>query len=147
MRRIQGREKEKMKIALCDDQKIVLEELQEWIEKYFVSHQLQAEVLTFSKPSEMFQYMNTESVDLIFLDLVFENEEEDGIKWAKRIKTQYPNAVIIILTAYENRYKEGFEARAFRFMTKPIIEQELFEYLKVAPTARSSRERLLSSGL
>ncbi len=132
MRRIQGREKEKMKIALCDDQKIVLEELQEWIEKYFISNQLQAEVLTFSKPSEMFQYMNTESVDLIFLDLVFENEEEDGIKWAKRIKTQYPNAVIIILTAYENRYKEGFEARAFRFMTKPIIEQELFEYLKVA---------------
>ena len=121
-----------MKIALCDDQKIVLEELQGWIERYYELNQLHAEFLTFSKPSELFQYMKTGSIDLIFLDLVFGNEQEDGIIWAKRIKAQHPNAIIIILTAYENRYKEGFEARAFRFMTKPIIEKELFEYLKVA---------------
>lgn len=121
-----------MKIALCDDQRNVLVELQEWIEKYCEKNQLQAEFLPFSKPSELFQYMNKERVDLIFLDLEFEDEEEDGIRWAKKIKTQYPNSIIIILTAYENRYKEGFEARAFRFMTKPIVEKELFEYLKVS---------------
>lgn len=121
-----------MKIALCDDNKIFLAELQERIEKYYYSKQLQAEFFTFSKPSELFQHMNMENVDIIFLDLEFGNETEDGIMWAKRIKAQHPNAIIIVLTAYENRYKEGFEARVFRFMTKPIIETELFEYLKVA---------------
>lgn len=121
-----------MKIALCDDNRIFLKELQEWIEKYFYSKQLQAEFFIFSKPSELFQYMNAENVDIIFLDLEFGNEAEDGIMWAKRIKVQHPNVITIILTAYENRYKEGFEAKAFRFMTKPIIENELFEYLKVA---------------
>lgn len=121
-----------MKIALCDDNKIFLAELQEWIEKYYHLRQLQADLFSFSKPSELFQYMNTENVDIIFLDLEFGSETEDGIVWAKRIKAQHPNAIIIILTAYENRYKEGFEAKAFRFMTKPIIEKELFEYLKVA---------------
>ncbi len=121
-----------MKIALCDDHQIVLEQLQELIEKYFGSKQLQAELISFPKPSDLFSYMNRESIDIIFLDLEFEDEAEDGIMWAKKIKVQHPGAIIIILTAYEKRYKEGFEARAFRFMTKPVIEKELFEYLNGA---------------
>ena len=66
------------------------------------------------------------------MDLEFCDEKEDGIVWLKKIKKAFPNVIVIILTAYENRYKEGFEARAFRFMTKPIVEQELFGYLQVS---------------
>ncbi len=121
-----------MKIVLCDDQKIVSEELGGLIQKFAEKNQLQIEFSYFPKPSVLFQYMQQNTVDLIFMDLEFCNESEDGITWLKKIKKYFPRTVVIILTAYENRYKEGYEARAFRFMTKPIEEQELFDYLYVS---------------
>lgn len=121
-----------MRIVLCDDQKVVADELLSLIKKFDKEHELQSEFLYFSKPSLLYAYMQKETVDIIFMDLEFREEAEDGILWLKKIKKQFPNAIVIILTAYENRYKEGFEVRAFRFMTKPIVERELFEYLHVS---------------
>ena len=121
-----------MKIAVCDDQKIVFEELKPLIKKFDELNQMENEVLYFPKPSVLFQHMEQEPADLIFMDLEFCDALEDGIYWLKKMKNQYPRIIVIILTAYENRYKEGFEARAFRFMTKPIEEKELFDYLHVS---------------
>ena len=121
-----------MKIVLCDDHEIVSKELEQLITKFCQENQMQSEFLYFAKPETLFQYMEKETVDILFMDLEFCNDSEDGIIWLKRIKMQFPRTVVIILTAYENRYKEGFEARAFRFMTKPIQEKELFEYLQVS---------------
>lgn len=121
-----------MKIVLCDDQKAVFEELEHLIKKFTKMNRMESEFLYFSKPSLLFQYMQEEPVDILFMDLEFCNASEDGILWLKKMKNQFPHMVVIILTAYENRYKEGYEARAFRFMTKPIEEKELFEYLHVS---------------
>ena len=121
-----------MKIALCDDQKIVSDELCQLIKKFDNENKIKNDYLFFPKPSLLFQYMQDEQVDIVFMDLEFCNESEDGIIWLKKIKNSFPHTVVIILTAYENRYKEGFEARAFRFMTKPIEEKELFDYLRVS---------------
>lgn len=121
-----------MRIVLCDDQKIVAEELRRLIEKFDQENQQQNEFLYFEKPSALFEYMQMEAVDIIFMDLEFSDASEDGILWLKKIKKQFSRTIVIILTAYEERYKEGFEARAFRFMTKPIVEKELFDYLLVS---------------
>ena len=121
-----------MKLVLCDDQKSTFNELQPLVEKFSLQNQIPAELLYFTKPSLLFRALQKESVDLIFMDLEFCNPDEDGIVWLKKIRQQFPGIIIIILTAYEKRYKEGYEARAFRFMTKPIEEQELFDYLQVS---------------
>jgi len=121
-----------MKIALCDDQKNVSDRLSRLIQQYNEENQLQNELIYFEKPSFLFQYMQEYPIDLIFMDLEFKIPEEDGILWSKKIKQYFPRTIIIILTAYDNRYKEGFEAKAFRFMTKPIVQKELFDYLSVS---------------
>ncbi len=121
-----------MKIVLCDDQKNVADELGQLIKKYSKENKQQNEFLYFEKPSVLFEYLKKETVDLIFMDLEFSDASEDGIFWLKKIKEKFPQIILIILTAYEKRYKEGYEARAFRFMTKPIIEKELFDYLRVS---------------
>lgn len=120
-----------MKIVLCDDQKSVYEELRSFLEKFEENLLQKSELLYFSKPSLLFAYMQKEPIDLIFMDLDFCSSSEDGIIWLKKIKENFPRTIFIILTAYENRYKEGYEVRAFRFMTKPIDEKELFDYLQV----------------
>lgn len=121
-----------MKIVLCDDQKNILEQLGESIKKFDEENNIRNELIYFNRPSELYKYMQNETVDIIFMDLEFFDETEDGIVWVKKIKKQFPTTIVIILTAYEGRYKEGFEARAFRFMTKPIDKKELFDYLSVS---------------
>lgn len=121
-----------MKIVLCDDQEIIYKELGSLIKKFDEENGLQNEFLYFSKPSILFDYMQKQVVDLVFMDLEFGCTPEDGIMWLKKMKKHFPHTIVIILTAYEKRYKEGYEARAFRFMTKPIQEEELFGYLNVS---------------
>lgn len=118
-----------MRIAVCDDHVNVAENLQTLINKFDEEYRIKSELYSFVKPSDLFEYMQKENIDVVFMDLEFQDEKEDGIAWLKKIKQYYPQTIIIILTAYENRYKEGYEVRAFRFMTKPVVENELFEYL------------------
>lgn len=114
-----------MKIAICDDHKIVADELINMLNKFDNSY----DVIYFEKPSLLFEYLKNTTVDLVFMDLKFEDTNEDGIAWLKIINKKLPNTIFIILTAYEERYKEGYEVKAFRFMTKPINERELFNYM------------------
>ncbi len=121
-----------MKIILCDDHPQFADTFYSLIQQFNEQKHMQNDFLYFSKPSSLFSYMQSETVDIIFMDLEFCDEKEDGILWLKKIKQSFPHTILIILTAFENRYKEGFEARAFRFMTKPIDEHELFDYLEVS---------------
>lgn len=121
-----------MRIAICDDEKIVSKELSMLIEKFNKENQITNDLVFFSKPSDLYDYMQEYPVEIIFMDLEFCNSSEDGIVWSKTIRKKFPQTIIIILTAYERRYKEGFEARVFRFMTKPILEKELFDNLQVS---------------
>lgn len=118
-----------MHIAFCDDHKIISEELNKMITKFNQQNHLEDDLIYFSTPSKLYSYMQTSKIDVVFMDLKFSNTSEDGIEWSKKILKQFPRTIIIILTAYESRYKEGYTARAFRFMTKPIQEKELFENL------------------
>lgn len=131
-----------MRIALCDDHKIFADKLEILINKFDVKNGMKSQIIHFLKPSLLFEYMQTEAVDIIFMDLEFCDENEDGILWLKIIKKHFPRVVVIIMTAYEWRYKEGYEVRAFRFMTKPIEERELFEYLRM-----SMEELQISDGI
>ena len=121
-----------MKIIVCDDQQMIFEELKNLCKKFDSIYHETSDLLYFSKPSLVHEYLSKNPADIVFMDLEFSDSAEDGILWMKKMKTCFSHTVFIILTAYENRYKEGYEARAFRFMTKPINERELFDYLLVS---------------
>lgn len=118
-----------MRIALCDDQRKVCVELNELLQRYNDEKNIQNKFMYFEKPSELYEYMLENVVDIIFMELDFGDEAEDGILWLKKIHKHFPHTISIILTNDTKRYKEGYEARVFRFMTKPIEEKELYAYL------------------
>ena len=118
-----------IQLALCDDQPLSLSGLGESVRNYFEQRGLPYEFHQFLTPSEVFAYMENARLHILFMDLEFDNKEEDGICWTKKITDSFPDTLILILTAYENRYKEGYRAKAFRFMTKPLSLEELRENL------------------
>ena len=114
-------------IAICDDKKITTANLETLLQTYTKEKSLDVEILYFLTPSSLYDHMSQNPTDIIFMDLDFGTEQEDGILWATRIHQDFPDTLVIILTAYENRYKEGYVAKVFRFMTKPFSKEELYE--------------------
>lgn len=123
-------------IGICDDQAQIMDQLEKSVEGYLAERSISCLIHRFSAPSEVYAYMKKESdsdgglLKLLFMDLQFESEDEDGALWTKMIHDTWPGTLVMILTAYENRYKDGYRARAFRFMTKPLIRQEFEENME-----------------
>ena len=118
-----------IEIAFCDDFLSDMNNLEKGLQDYFSQRNTAFSLHTFTTPSDAFHYMEHHPIHILFMDLEFGNDEEDGIYWAKRIHDTFPDTLVLILTAHEQRYKEGYRARAFRFMTKPLIPQEIKENL------------------
>ncbi len=70
---------------------------------------------------EAFNFLNTNSVDLIFLDINM--PEISGISFAKSINK---NVKVIFTTAYRDYAVEGFDLQAVDYLLKPISFERLF---------------------
>lgn len=114
-------------IGICDDQKVLIESLRKELQRYFkqLDQEMEYEISAYSRPEELFSDIGEKNFSIVFMDLLFDAPDQDGIWWSKKIHDLYPDTLLIILTAYEERMKEGFYARAYRFMTKPLIWLEL----------------------
>ena len=118
-----------IKIVICDDKKITTGNLDALLASYMQEKSLDANIVFFLSPTALYEHMKEHTVDIIFMDLDFGNEQEDGILWSTKIHQEFPRTLVLILTAYEERYKEGYIAKVFRFMTKPFTQEELYENL------------------
>ena len=63
------------------------------------------------------------SFDIIFLDI--EMGQEDGITVALRIRKIDKKVLIVYVTSHENYMMESFEIRPFRFLVKPVSEEQM----------------------
>lgn len=118
-----------VEIAFCDDHLADRNQLKKELQEYFTQKHMDYTLHTFTTPRDVFDYMERHPIHILFMDLEFGSIGEDGIHWTKIINNTFPNTLVLILTAYEQRYKEGYRARAFRFMTKPLLAKELEENL------------------
>ena len=121
----------KIRIGVCDDEKVILGILVDMIKKVMEKVEVQFEVKVFLSGKQMLP--EVKSLDLVFLDV--EMPGLDGIETGRRIFGINPECKIIIATEGIERFKEAFKINAFRFVTKPFSEEEVEEairsYLKI----------------
>lgn len=118
-------------IAICDDDIVATGKLdcmlQNIAKKYFVDLEIEVywdgEGLIKSVESKVYY-------DMIFLDIEMKNE--NGISVARKIRKIDNNVLIIYVTSYESYMLESFSVRPFRFIIKPLNEQELHSCFKAA---------------
>ena len=115
-----------IQISICDNQKNTIANLEKMLLAYAREKLLDINIIYFSTPSALYTYMQQNPVEIIFMDLEFGSKNEDGILWSTSIHHEFPQVLVVILTAYEERYKEGYIAKAFRFMTKTFDTDELY---------------------
>lgn len=120
---------EVIKIALCDDTDIFLEEFKNLIQEYIINHSLDAEVYSYKNGESFLKGFEKDPYffDIIFLDI--DMPFIDGIQVAEQIRIYNKNLILIFLTSVDNRVYETFQFNTFRFIRKSYILTELDECL------------------
>ncbi len=115
-----------MKIAICDDEKAVRQQIQELLEKEIpgVCPELYETGEGLLAAEKQF--------DLIFLDIQMAGA--DGIETAKKLRERdalkgEEEAILIFITGIKEYVFEAFDVAAFHYLLKPIVEDKLKEVL------------------
>ena len=106
-------------ILILDDERRVCEELSE----YLVRKKFQ--VYAAEKPSSAFRIMEHNHIDILFLD--FTLPEMDGILVLKKVKKQFPEIKVIMISGNGNIsvVKEAKRNGAAEFINKPFLHNEV----------------------
>ncbi len=118
-----------MRILICDDDKIILRQLYQYLTEYFTRNHLPApEIAAYTRGEALLA--DTGEADLVFLDV--EMSGISGISAGKALKAKHPKVIIFIVTSFAEYLDEAMRFQVFRYLSKPIDKQRLFRNLKDA---------------
>lgn len=119
---------QRIRIGICDDRQEAVLVLQKYIEDVMHRRKEDWEIRSFSSGGELLQKI--EELSIVFLDIEMPNL--DGIETGREILKRNPDCKIIMATGIQERFKEAFQIRAVRFVTKPFQKEEVEEALNAA---------------
>ena len=117
-----------LRIAICDDEKIIIDELYEMIYTILHNYKYNNQIIIFQNGEDILE--DAENLDIVFMDI--EMPKADGLQLGKEIKSRNPKCKIIMATGMVERFKEAFHIKAHRFVTKPFDKEEIEEALLTA---------------
>lgn len=114
-----------IKVAFCDDDMSVLEQLKGLLCQYCTEHNKEIEYAAFHSPSElMTEIAKGVRYDILFLDIML--PDENGISIAKEIRQYDSVAKIIFLTSSSEFALQSYTVDAYFYQMKPIREKDFF---------------------
>ena len=116
-----------LRVGICDDEEVIYNKMNRLMITYGEQKKLSMRVQYYSSGSRLLESKDIAELDIIFLDI--DMPELDGIETAHQFNRMKTDCKIIMLTSKVERFKEAFKIGAFRFVTKPIEEHEVFEAL------------------
>lgn len=115
-----------VKIAICDDEKSHRRKLREQINFYSIQKNIDFEVEEFSSPEVLLQ--SSFKFDLLFLD-IYLNTNKNGVEYGKILREMGNNSYIVFFTSSQEFSIEGYTVGAFRYLVKPISQEDITKTL------------------
>ncbi len=119
------------KIAVCDDEEAVSEQVKNLIAEWNPA----VDVVCFSSGEALLE--NYQSYEAVFLDI--DMAGMNGIETGKAIRRLDKDTKIVYLTAYRDYVSGAFGVHAFQYLLKPVnkkaiwnVLEEIFRYMKSA---------------
>ena len=121
-----------IRIALCDDEQKILDEVSQYIKKYAEKKNNQAlEIISFDSARSLKNAMDGEkSFDIFILDVYI--GDEMGTALANCIRKKGIESPIIFLTTSVEHAPQGYETGTLRYLIKPLDPKKFYEALDVA---------------
>lgn len=131
-----------MDIAICDDDKNILQYLKQKIEIILEDN---CEITTFENGYDLIEYINSDisNPDIIFIDI--DLKDHLGIDIAKKIQQKFNNIKIIFITGNASYVEDIFEVETLDYLTKPINKEKLKKALnKAMEVIKVNKEEILN---
>ena len=123
----------KMNIAVCDDDKQVLFELEQLLQEYLGKYSVDCtiKICPFRSSMELLaQIENGRCFDLYLLDIIMPGL--NGIKLAAKIRKADSVSKIVFLTSSSEYAVDSYSVDAFHYLLKPVQKEKLFLVLDKA---------------
>lgn len=124
-------------IAICDDNLYIRDTVSDIVKGYGAENHLDFEFIFFNNPKEMMEYPG--NFQILFLDV--EMPEQDGFEAAKEFRARGYELPIIFITSHTERMQEAFEVNAFRYICKPLEQEEIIQALEGALEVMEKRRK------
>lgn len=127
-----------LKIAVCDDEKVICESLYKILMKIADDIGHNFEIDCFTTGEELCEEMNFQNYDLIFLDI--ELPKMNGLEVGRYIRETLQNEVmqIAFISSRQEYAMQLFEIRPINFLVKPISYEQtrkiIDKFLKISGT-------------
>ena len=121
-----------MRIAICDDETIILDEVSSYIKKYSEqSGKSEIEVFPFNSVSSLLNNIDNGALfDIFMLDVYI--GDEMGTTLAREIRAREIESPIIFLTTSVEHAPQGYETGTLRYLIKPLKPEKFYEAMDVA---------------
>lgn len=106
-----------MNVAICENEKLFCDAIKEYCRTVLFDMGVSCEISTYLSGMEFLA--SKDMPDMLFLDI--EMQGEDGFETAKEVYEQEPDILIVFVTARQEKVKQAFRVRAFRFLEKPVF--------------------------
>lgn len=113
------------KIAICDDQKEIVEFIRDTCEKFYFQKDI-VNITCFESGEAIVR--NEKHFDAIFLDVELENM--NGIEAGLQIRKTDHDVLIIMISGHEKYKLKAYPLHVFDFLDKPFTEKNIFNVLK-----------------
>lgn len=121
-----------MKIAICDNEEIIIFKLKELLMNIAAKIGIKLDISIFYCGEDLWERISrAEFFDIIYLDIEMEADEMNGIETALKIKKVNWAIEIIFVTGFDIYMKAAFDVKPFRFISKPIDEQEFKKVFEI----------------
>ncbi len=121
-----------VRIALCDDERTVLDEVSACINQYVAMKKISnLEIFRFDSARSLRSALDDKNAfDIFVLDVYI--GDEVGTTLAKEIRKRGIESPVIFLTTSLEHAPESFETATLRYLIKPLDSQKFFEAMDVA---------------
>ncbi len=118
-----------MRILICDDDILVIEQLEGYITTFFEKISVKCpEIVCFSDGESLLADKGDK--DILFLDI--EMPGINGIYVGNELKKANDRIIIFIVTSYSEYLDEAMRFHVFRYLSKPLEKQRFFRNMKDA---------------
>ena len=130
-----------MRIAVCDDDKNFLKELEEKLYQYSCISRVES----YSHIETFFMDLDAgQHYDLVLMDLEW-GEQRTGISYVEQLYNTAPHLPVIYVTGFNDRFAQHIllkETNLAGYLTKPIDNQLLEKYLRKVMDSRDAGKNL-----
>lgn len=114
-----------MKIAICDDEQIYIDNIAEHLDIFSAENNIDFEKCIFTSSADILA--SDIRFDIAVLDVEMDNI--NGIKLGSELRKRNPHIILIYVTAYRKYLDDALNLNAVRFFEKPLDPQRFYRGL------------------